>query len=153
MKAIVCLLLSLLVFAPVTTLADVDLVNETTFYKFDEAWLEISGEAKDSVYNVATLYVKHIQQNSKVERLLYIPVSVSFSSPASVPFHFTNTWTVPMGNLQGQKLSDVFAARGSDMIITAGFISEGEIDEIYVIYSDRKSVAIVDLKSILDLPL
>lgn len=146
-------ILSCFLLAPVTTLAEVDLVSETTFYKFDEAWLEISGVATNSVYTVATLYVKHVQKNTQVERLLYIPVNVRFSSSALIPFHITNTWTVSMDDLEGKKLSELFSTQGNGLVVTAGSIGEDDGDNIYVIYSDREIVGVVDLKTVLDIPL
>ncbi len=152
-KVGIALVTSIFLISPLVTHASVDLLSEAMIYEFDEAWLEIRGEAKDSVYEIATLYVRHTQKNTGLERLFFIPVNVDFGTPSSVPFHVRGTWTLPMENLKGKMLSDILgAAQKNGMVISEGFISEIEKDEIYVIYSDRELVEIVDFKTLMGIP-
>jgi hypothetical protein len=145
--------LALLVMSPHSSKASVDLLSETTFYKFDSAWVEISGDAENSVYDIATLYIRHIQITTQEQRLLHIPVSVRESLPLRMPL-LGDTRSLRLENLDGKTLSEVFnSIHKKGLVISAGSISEDTQDELYVIYSDRSLVEVVNIQTILDLPL
>ncbi len=145
--------LAFLVMSPQSSKAAVDLLSETTFYKFDSAWVEISGDADNSVYEIATLYIRHLQKTTQEQRLLHIPVSVRTTSPLRKPL-FGNIRSFRLENLAGKTLSEVFnSIHQKGLVISAGSISKDTQDELYVIYSDRNLVEVVNIQTILDLPL
>ncbi len=153
-------------FAQVTghtaTLTAAELNLDTTFYTYDKAWLEISGKATTSadfpgetIYNSAVLNIRHIQKNTQVERLMYIPVSVHIKSESLGTRLRQTLGLSQILDLKDKTLSDLFFGKvlSANMTIEPGFIDPEDQGFAYIIYSDHNVVDTVAVSGLLNIRL
>ncbi len=163
------LVLCSLVAVPLHAQSSENTSLDSTIYQFDKAWIEImstptlpSQSTTDQIFDSATLFIRHIHKSNRVERLIYIPVSLHVHR--NHPKTSLRIGAYKLVDLKGQSLSTLFgpvlslAGTGfhrSVMSVTMepGFIDPDDKGFAYIIYSDRQQVDAVPLGSLLELRL